>query len=332
MVTVGSMELGQDRLIGCFQSSPTTFPGGEPAAFFPHLAGERLEVLRTTGNVRYTGKGWPESAVEHCVVRTEYRPVYRIHSKEYLETGVRYPRNWASSERKRLRADRYSPFGTEGFYFGLTLEAAEDEARFPGGSIDPAEYLILVLYCCFDNVLDLTAGCLGAVWEVVGLGSSTSMIDMYLAIMDPETGNRVTNGIGVWARERGFDGLIYPSARYGQGAWFEAKAREGFTLLPAVNFVDMGSHMTPSVAVMHSTTAVMNAIEQAGGIEHCIPVWAEPNLVLFDGHQVSGDRWGVVYRTFPLGAREEVISLDDAGRRVNSYAAWATDQRPDWLP
>src|SRR5919106_1062856 len=218
MVTVAVSELGPDRLIGCFQSLPTSFAGTEIADFFLHLAMERDRELRRTGNVQGRSASWPESAIENCTIRTEYRPVYRLQRKEFLRWGVRYPETWASGEHKRASAQRYSPVGTEGHYLGLTLAAAEDEVRFyEGGILDATKYLTLVVYASFDGLLDLTAGCIDAVWELIGLPASPSLLDMYLSIMDPRTDNEVANAIGLWARDRGFKGLVFPSARYGQG-------------------------------------------------------------------------------------------------------------------
>src|SRR5947209_5793998 len=211
MPTIATFGNRIDMLKGVFQLAPTDFSQGDIADFYAHCYQERQKELRSTGHFRITKKEFPASAIEHTTIRTEYIPVYRIHSKQYFQAGPNYGANWLLSERKRNNNERYSPFGTEGFYFGLTLPAAEHEARHYGeGQIDPKKYMILVMECCFDNILYLSAGAIGVVWEVVGLDPPESLMDMYLKIMDPNTNNKVTNAIGLWARREGFDGLIYP--------------------------------------------------------------------------------------------------------------------------
>jgi hypothetical protein len=334
MATVGTVVLGEDRLVGCFQWPPTTFPGGDFADFFEFLSRERQTALRLSGNVKLSKAPWPESAVEHSVIRTEYLPVYRLQSKTRFESGVRYPLNWASSEWNLSHAYRYSPIGTEGFYLGLTLPAAEGEARFWGkGTIDPEKFMILVLYCCFDNVLYVTPRCLNAIWTILGFDRRTSVMDMLLNVMNTKTGNEITDAIGLWARERGLDGIVYPSARYGQEKWIERALEKdpGLSVIPAINIVDMGSHLCRGGIREEAMGALTGWIEQSGGLDRCIPAWAELNLVMFSGSQVSGDRWGVIYRSFPLSAREEVLSLDDPARRFSSYMVWGTQEKPGWL-
>ncbi len=333
MVSFGTINLSPDRTIGMFQIPPTDFPGGDFASFYSHVFAARQEELRRTGNFRMTEKQLPFSAIEHCTIRTEYRPLYRIHSKKYFETGVDYVGNWVPSERKRQRAERYSPYGTEGFYFGWTLNGAEDEARFgSGGIIDPKEYMILVIEACLDNILYLTAGCLDAVWSVVGLDPPDSIMDMYEAIMDPRTDNETTNAIGRWAREQGFNGIIYPSARYGQEDWAKKRMKEGYSAIPAINFVEMGSHLCQNfVAFQHARHAADIAIQAAGGLEKCIPLWAESNLVLFDGKQVNGEERGVIYQTFPLNLRDAAMGQDVFGRQSRSFTYWASEIQPPWI-
>ena len=240
--------------------------------------------------------------------------------------------NWAPRESKRLRAERYSPAGTDGLYFGWTLEAAENEARYYGdGTIDPNKFMILVIECCFDNILYLTGGCMDAVWEILGLEIPTSLIDMYLTIMDPRTDNSATNAIGTWARKEGFSGIVYPTARYDQIVRLQKAKLQGLTIVPAMNFVEMGTHLCDNhAAMMHSAHAVLNAINDAGGLDRCMPVFADPNLVLFDHGQISGERWGVVYQTFPLDARKAVLAEDDPRRQAKSYTYWASDEKPRW--
>src|SRR5207248_2795908 len=176
------------------------------------------------------------------------------------------------------------------------------------------------------------AGAIGVVWEVVGLDPPESLMDMYLKIMDPNTNNKVTNAIGLWARREGFDGLIYPSARYGEEKKLQQKKAEGYNLIPIINFVSVGSHLCDGFTpLLHITHAFNNEINQLGGLDNCIPVFAESNLVLFDGKQIVENRHGVVYQTFPLELRDEVLEQDDTSRQTMSYTYWSTPEKPKWL-
>ena len=333
MASFGVTGSQPDRLTGAFQMAPTDFPGGDFADFYAHCSAKRDLHLRECG-VEFNNKSWPRRAIEHARICTTYIPVYRIHSKQYFTSGAGYPNNWLATERRRSRNDRYSPYGFDGLYFGLSLQAAENEARYYGsGTISSDNSMILVIECCFDNLLYLTCGVLAAVWQVVGLPTVESGMEMYLRILDPRTDNETTNRIGLWARAEGFSGLVFPSARYGQEEWLQRKKADGFTLVPAINFVDLGSHLcqgwpAPMIDVMTSVDAEIN---RRGGLDRCIPVFAEQNLVLFDSSQIAGDTWGVVYQTFPAEMRQTVLEQDDPKRFAKSYTYWTSDDQPPWV-
>ena len=276
---------------------------------------------------------WPKSATEWARSRTQYVPIYRIHSIHHFSAGVNFFANWEADNRRRARHDRYSPPGTFGYYFGLTLEAAEDEARhYGGGSIDPSDRMILVMECCFDDILYLTAGVIHAVWSSVGLPAATSHHDMYLKLMHNNTVNEFTDAIGLWVRNEGFRGLIYPSARYGQQPWLQRRIAEGYHVVPAINLVDLGSHICRgNFPITDATSAAANDIKEHGGLDKCVPILAEPNIVLFDDGQITGQKWGVVYQTFPLAMRQAVLDQDDHSRQARSYVWWSGEERPSWL-
>jgi hypothetical protein len=232
-----------------------------------------------------------------------------------------------------LRGDRYSPYGVEGLYFGLCLEAAEDEARYYGqGKISEDESMILVIDCSFDNVLYLTCGVLPWIWQAVGLPEAKSSMDMYLRLLDPRTDNPVTNAIGTWARDAGFEGLIYPSARYGQDEYLAGLQKKGFHLVPGINFVDLGSHVCRAwpQPVYHVSFAVAEEIERLGGYEKCVPVLANQNIVLFDSGQIQGDNRAVFYQTFPVSDREAILRQEDQSRFARSYMYWLSDDNPPY--
>jgi len=318
-----------DRLTGAFQLSGADFGYGDIADYYAYCARERERELQQTGQFKPPKKNQPEAAIEHNILRTRYIPIYRIHSKRYFEAGVNFPKNWTTSERKQLRIDRYSPFGTEGFYFSLTLPGAEDEARYYGaGKIDPNDQMILVMEACFDNVLDLCSGALPWIWQAAGLQPPQSLSEMYLKVMDPMTGNPDTNAIGRWARKRGLDGLIYPSARYDQADELQLAKANGITVVPVVNWVDTGSHI-PWSAALPLLHRHLSDYARVGDEKKWVTAFSEPNLVLFGPHQLSGEQRGIIYQTFPLGMRDQVLAQDDlARRRSSTYTIFAAETLP----
>jgi hypothetical protein len=106
---------------------------------------------------------------------TRYVPIYRIHSRRLFRSGADFYTNWEDSERRKAQKHRFSPPGVQGFYFGLTLDAAIDEAMHYGyGKIDPTEKIILVLDCYFDNLLYLMHPLvIGDIWKKAGLPSTS---------------------------------------------------------------------------------------------------------------------------------------------------------------
>jgi RES domain len=322
---------GIDRLTGACVPQDSNFPGGDFADYYGYISQQRLEELRKTGQFGVSESEWPASAIEYATIRTTYIPIYRIQSKDYFAWGHDFPSNWVPSERKANRADRYSPPSTAGFYFGLTLKAAEDEARYYGkDTLNPEEQMILVMEACFDNILYLPAA-LHAVWEIADLPKNTSISEMFLQIMDPKTDNEVTNHIGRWARDVGVNGLLYPTARYGRDDWLKPHRRKGVLFYPAINFVNVGSHLCrndvrqlPSVHAVNDL--LRNAWEEG---KEAVPVFAEMNIVLFEGTQLSGEVRGVIYQTFPLNMRDDVLAQDDAQRQSMSYTLFAAPYWPE---
>lgn len=338
VVSFGTYGHRIDRLTGMFHFAPMMFGGeGDIADFYAHCNRLREMEMRQEHASRLINAleheaEWPASAVAWARVRTQYIPLYRIHSKRHFLFGPDFHANWAPDQRRLERHDRYSPPGTVGYYFGLTLKAAEDEARFyGGGDIDPSERMILVIECCVDDILYLTTVAIRAVWEAVGL-EPVSSVEQYLRIMHNNTVNEYTDAIGVWARKAGFRGVIYPSARYGQEAWLKRRIAEGYHIVPSVNVVDMGSHLCKgNFPVENSLYAAADEIYRLGGLDRCVPIFAESNIVLFDERQITGERWGVVYQTFPLERREEVLAQDSYSRQAQSYVTWASDEQPPWI-
>lgn len=308
-ITVGDRV---DRLSGMYDAGLASLKPDYLADYYADCFVER----KGDASVRAFGVDaeapWPERALEHATVNSQYISVYRIHSKDHFLSGFNFPANWADSERKAQAQERFSPVGAVGHYFGLTLDAALDEACFYGdGSIDVRRRMILVLECSFDNLLYLTVqSALQAAWELVGL-PPVSLMEMYLRIMDPETGNREADAIGAWARSHGFDGVIFPSARYGQREDLERARAAGREPIPVMNTVFIGSHLcVQGLATWGFKNVLVAHLQQTGAGKRFHPVYAEPNLVLFDGSQIGGKNRAVFYQTFPLDMAKEVEDLD----------------------
>jgi hypothetical protein len=249
---------------------------------------------------------------------TRYVPVYRIHSRRLFKPGDAFYANWDDSEHRKAQKHRFSPSGVQGYYFGLTLDAATDEAmHYENGKIDSTAKMILVLDCCFDNLLYLMHPLIiSDIWNKVGL-PSVSYFEMYLTLMDPNTENRVCDQIGIWARENGFDGLIFPSARYGQRGAIGAARRDGKTPVPAVSFVPLGTAVCegPVEPAGWFNQMLLHHMSAHGGPQEHAPIFAEANLVLFSNRQLTAMDRAVFYWSFEIGEADEVLRAD---RRTGS--------------
>jgi len=283
----------------CFGVYDGTQPEGaiSEARFWQyHEEVARREHPATRGHVFK----WPGSAIEHARIRTALISTYRIHARRFFAGGERFPESWPRRDVKAGIAERYSPPGTTGYYFGLTVDAALDEARYYEPAIDPTRdrSKILVVHRTYYHDLLYLTPVLRAVWTHLGLPAINTW-DMYLTIMDPRTANDVTDRIGLWAREEGFKGIVYPSARYGQRLDWTAETRRA--AFPALNFVEIGSHLCEQGVAMHMTlnelavTLASITIAEPPAI-----VYSEPNLVVFDEDVVAGRDRPVFYTTYEL--------------------------------
>jgi len=309
-----------DGLKGAFCMKPTTSRADIDTHVYQWKA-TRLNFINEYIDARRlpTDKPWPEREIAMATVNTVYIPLYRIHSKEFFLSGMAYPNNWWPSDRKKVANERFSPPGVESFYFGLTLEAAENEARFYGNEIiDPQSQMILVVLACFDTLLYLPI-CIQAVWDILGLPEPKHPMEMLLATMDPSTNNYSANEIGKWARASGFKGIIYPAARYGEVERFTELRAQGKTIIPEINYVHVGSHLCRNLLGFIAHSPLVDWYQQEKGLENSVRIFTEPNLVVFDGRRLMGDPWGVVYETFPLNQREKALHWDDARRQVKPF-------------
>jgi hypothetical protein len=299
----------------CFGLFDGTRPNGaisERRFWQYHEEVARREHPATRGHVLAMRQDeWPRSAIQHARVRTALISTYRVHSRRFFAGGEQFPESWPSKDLKVGIAERYSPPGTVGYYFGLTVDAALDEARYYDPSLNPTENeskIILLHRTYYHDLLYLTP-VLPAVWSHLDLPAMHTW-DMYLTIMDPRTTNDVTDRIGVWARKEGFKGIIYPSARYGQRFdWTEDTRRRTF---PALTFVEVGSHLCEQGIAMQITLNQL-AYTLARLTITDLPqiIYSEPNLVLFDEDAVAGRDRPVFYTTYKLHESTLVTNLDE---------------------
>ena len=302
--------LDEGTCLGLFDGTQSAGVISEDLFWQYHEEVGRREHPAVRGHIfRTSHDKWPRSAIQHARVRTALISTYRVHSRRHFAGGERFPESWPSKDLKRSLAERYSPPGTIGYYFGLTIDAALDEVQYynPGIDLTQNESKILLVHRTHYHDLLYLTPVLPAVWAQLGLPEMDTW-DKYLTIMDPRTGNDITNRIGLWAREEGFKGIIYPSARYGQRVdWMAANKRPVF---PALNFVEIGSHLCEEGVAMHMTlnelAKTLTSLTEPPPI-----VFSEPNVVVFDEDAVAGRDRPVFYTTYKLDESERIRNLDD---------------------
>lgn len=266
------------------------------------------------------------SAIEFARVRSALISTYRVHSRQFFVGGERFPESWPPKHLKVDRAERYSPPGTTGYYFGLTVDAALDEARYydPVIGLTWNQSKILVVHRTYYHDLLYLTPVLGALWTHLGF-PVMNIWDMYLRIMDPHTANDITDRIGLWAREQGFKGILYPSARYGQRLDRTEDARR--VSFPALNFVEIGSHLCEQGIAMHMTlNDLALRLTSIAPTEFPSIVYSEPNLVVFDEDAVAGRDRPVFYTTYELHETELVKGRDER-RGLKSQIELSCDEK-----
>lgn len=266
-----------------------------------HEAVARSEHPLTRGHTFPSSSDqFPLRAIEHARIRTALITTYRIHTARYLFSGADFPKTWVPRPEKLQAPERYSPPGTLGYYFGLTLDAAFDEASFYAGKDlehEPDDSKIILVHRTHYTDLLYLASVLPAVWEHLHL-PEIPIWEMYISIMAPITNNNIANTIGLWARDVGFRGIIFPSARYGQRVDL-ARQKSASLRFPVLNFVNVGSHLCEQGIAMRMTLQAL-----IGGLApHDEPpaiVYSEPNLVVFDQEAVAGIDRPVFYTSYRL--------------------------------
>lgn len=252
---------------------------------------------------------WPRSAIEHARVRTALISTFRVHPRRYFVGGEQFPESWPSGQIKNTLTERYSPPGTIGYYFGLTVDAALDEAKYyePNSDLTKNESKIFLVHRTYYHDLLYITPVLSAVWSQLEFPKMDTW-EMYLAIMDPRTANEITDRIGLWARAEGFKGIIYPSARYGQRV--EGITDTKASVFPALNFVEIGSHLCEQGVAMQMTLNEL-ARTLTSFAEPPRIVFSEPNLVVFDQDVIAGRDRPVFYATYELHDSERIKALED---------------------
>lgn len=260
---------------------------------------------------------YPDKTISAATIKTVYLDCFRIHSKRYFYYGDQYLKTWDDSHRKKKLKERFSPFGVTGYYFGLTLNAAFDEASYyASGKIDETKKFILTIDCYYNNLLYLMLpSVLLAVWQILGL-ELVHPVEMFNLIVDKNTCNDVTNQIGIWARHQGFDGIIYPSARYEQRQKISNAKQKGMPVLPLLNPTYIGTSFCQnglSVIVDNVLIQLWQYYLELGKPNEFMLAHTEPNLVLFNNSQISAIDRTVFYRTHPINDYKELYKTSPVG-------------------
>jgi hypothetical protein len=292
-------ELGDGTAIGMYD-------GTQPHGCLPeshylalHEAVSNREHPQTRGH-RFprTVEELPLRAIQHARIRTALISTYRIHSCKHFSGGADFPRMWEPTKTKLSLPQRFSPPGTVGYFFGLTLDAAIAEASFYANrdlEREPDPSTIILVHRTYYTDLLYLSPVLPMLWEFLRM-PTMSVWDMYLALMNPDTSNPFTDTIGLWAREAGFKGIVFPSARYSDKLVVTGGAADRFPLL---NFVEIGSHLCEEgVAVQLTLNALAGGLARNPPLKPPTVVYSEPNLVVFDQTAVSGLDRPVFYATY----------------------------------
>lgn len=308
-------ELPDSTVIGLYDGSQPAGAISESQYWLYHETIAQREHPRTRGHPPFTTPKYdfPLRAIEHARVRTALISTYRIHSRKYLIGGNEFPRMWPPRDVKLNTFERFSPPETVGYYFGLTVDAALAEASYYDGTDlerhPDSTKVILVHRTYFTDLLYL-APVVGMVWEYLKL-PDMPLWEMFIAIMNPRTGNEITNAIGLMARERGFKGVIFPSARYGYRA-SESVGAGAPDRLPLLNFVEIGSHLCEDgIAIQLTLSALIGGLTRKSQLEPPTIVYSEPNIVVFDEDIVAGRDRPVFYATYNLADADAVRKLDE---------------------
>jgi hypothetical protein len=252
----------------------------------------------------------PDKQIRIATVDTHYSTYYRIVKKKYFLGADAFPRNWEDNDRKLSTNDRYSPKGTVGHYLSVSFDAAMDEMLYRHGDFDGSDYTLLAIESYFSNILYLADyAVLATVCDLIPI-KYDNPLDLMNAILNPETANAMTDRIGLWARDRGLDGLVYPTARYAQQQDLQRNLNAGQPVFPMMNRLGIGCRMD-----MLSSLDVGTYWQLLGrqGIDHPDDyhvIYADLNVVLFSGRQLQGEDRAVFWQACSLESAHLLLSLD----------------------
>jgi len=142
---------------------------------------------------------------------------FRWHATERVETGAAFHRMFVDGPWKWDAQARFAGAGINcGHYFGLSIEAATEEAGYYG--TDTAAATLIAIEGESSRILELThPEVIKAVFEahvddhqVVSRSYYTMLQEL---IEQQKGGNAITDYLGWWAKRSGYDGILFFSAR-----------------------------------------------------------------------------------------------------------------------
>ena len=140
--------------------------------------------------------------------------VHRLHDATHLWRGRDFPRTFEDGPWKWTEGQRYAPPNlVAGHYFALDAAGAEAEARHY--KIKPRTRVRLEVDVDLDNVLDLRfePNVRVALADVLEDGSGSLMWFLRALVHEETGGNVLTDDIGTWAQQSGYNGIVFFGAR-----------------------------------------------------------------------------------------------------------------------
>ena|GEM_PF-4182240 len=262
-------------------------------------------------------------------VSTKYAKFFRIHKKEYIHVNENYPKMWEEGHWKHDRKERFCPIGKLGFFFGLTSDAALDEMRFytSNSFIDSEKYCVLIMEMCLNDILYLLEPTvLEMIWRDIGIAPCNSFSEMYLKLMDLSTNNETCNSIGAWARDNGYAGIVFPSARYAQKDDYKQAKRDNLTIIPEIDIVDLGTFFCKLSFAMGGVCLNM---EYEGNTKKPWILYTQPNLVLFDNKQLVElkDHYPIYYSVLDIDMTDRIRQVSHRiNTRLSDIATYVIDE------
>jgi hypothetical protein len=156
--------------------------------------------------------------------------VYRWHAREHVHEGDAFFKTFEDGPWKWAAQGRFAGKNLNcGHYFGLSVEAATEEAKYYG--IDEQKAVLLELEGASTRILDLThPDVMRAIFEMHIDNHeivSWSYFNMLQELVERgQGGNVTTDYIGYRAKEEGYDGILFFSARVMNVPWIKSINRD----------------------------------------------------------------------------------------------------------